>query len=797
MSVERERRALQLLDELLEQPADDRVAFLDEHCDDPEVRRRVEELLRDETGSDGFGSPVFDVHEEDPAVGRRIGDYRLVELLGRGGMGAVYLAEREDFDQRVALKLIRRGLDADPQLIRRFHNERQILARLDHRYIARLLDGGTTDDHLPYFVMEHVEGEPIHRYCRNQGLGIADRLRLFRKVCAAVQSAHRSLVVHRDLKPGNVLITAKGEPKLLDFGIAKLLDDELAARPLATIPGQGPMTPRYASPEQIRLEPITTASDVYSLGVLLFELLTGQSPYDTPDDSAATVGKAVCEQEPLAPSTAVRRRASEDPALPPADTLRKRLSGDLDSIVLKALQKRPEDRYSSVEALADDLKRHLAGHPVSAREGTWLYRLGKGIRRHRLAVAVVTAFVLLSLSFGVVSYRLGQRAEAARILAELQRDRSEAKTEFLKSLFDETDPDTAEGLDLSAIELLRRGEDNLDGLDDLGTEIELSGIMAKFFERQGAYEDAARLAERALDAARRLHGEVHPEVARRLSNLAYMHGKNRDYQQAEASYRETLALREELRQGAVQLLKTRSGLASALTGQARYAEAETILREVLAERLRLYGKDDLDVARSRRSLGACLYALGDLDEAEVHLQEALRVRAMLSGPLHTDVATALDVLCEVKTAQEELREAMKLCARALDIRVDRLREDHPDLAESRMNLAIVLVTIDSAKAERLLRVAYSSLAGRESEAAKLAEVESARGALLTHLGRFEEAERILREAYKELVRLRSKDALPTRVTDQRLIDLYQKWGRPDPGRPASPTDDPPAPETNP
>ena len=415
MSLERKKRALQLLDEALERTAEERQAFLDESCgDDPTLRRDVESLL--DTDADGgiLREPAFSVHAEDESIGRLIDSYKLVRLLDRGGMGTVYLAEREDFEKRVALKLIRRGLDLDEVLVRRFHNERQILARLEHPNIARLLDGGTAD-RLPYFVMEYVEGEPIDRFCEARKLSVDECLELFRKVCSAVHFAHQNLVIHRDLKPGNILITADGTPKLLDFGIAKLLDDGLAAQAVATETGLALMTPRYASPEQIRLEPITTASDVYALGVVLYELLTGLDPYDVDTARRDEIARAICEQEPDKPSTAVRKRGAEGATDP--GQLRRRLSGDLDSIVLKALRKEPHERYNSAEQLSEDIRRHLTGQPVAARVGSLGYHAGKFVRRNRLSLAVA-AVIFLLVSVSAVLWR---QAVRERELGERER----------------------------------------------------------------------------------------------------------------------------------------------------------------------------------------------------------------------------------------------------------------------------------------------------------------------------------------------------------------------------------------
>lgn len=374
--------------------------------------------------------------------GCRIGPYRLSRELGRGGMGTVYLGVRDDdaFQKRVAIKILERGMDTDA-IVRRFRNERQILAGLEHPCIAGLLDGGSTPEGLPYFAMEYIEGQAIVDYCESRQLDTTARVKLFQSVCAAVQYAHQNLIVHRDIKPANVLVTTDGTPKLLDFGIAKLLDPELWGQTLApTAAGLQLMTPEYASPEQVRGDAVTTATDVYSLGVLLYELLTGRLPYRLTSRAPADIVRAVCESVPMRPSTAVTQLAGVDPNVesppsdgrpdtssprsgrerprPDTDRLRRRLAGDLDNIVLKALSKEPSRRYASVDQFSEDLRRHLAGLPVIARKDTLGYRTAKFVRRNRAAVAA-GAMTFAALIAGIVGTTWQARAaQRERLIAE-------------------------------------------------------------------------------------------------------------------------------------------------------------------------------------------------------------------------------------------------------------------------------------------------------------------------------------------------------------------------------------------
>jgi eukaryotic-like serine/threonine-protein kinase len=424
----------------LEMTERERAAYLGElEAADPEMRREVESLLEshDQAGDTFMNAPAVDFAEPDSGssamIGRRVGAYRIVAWIGAGGMGEVYRAARADeqYEKQVALKLVCGGPDS-ASVIGHFKKERQILAHLDHPNIARLLDGGTTDDGVPYFVMELIEGQPIDEYCEAHGLSVAERLGLFRQVCSAVQYAHRLLIIHRDIKPGNILVTAEGTPKLLDFGIAKILIEESDGKAAdATMTAFAALTPGYASPEQVMGSPITTATDVYSLGVVLYELLTGGRPYRINSRAPQEIARAVCETEPERPSAAVIRMergeagesASAAPkfrATPdgPAEKLRKRLEGDLDNIVLMALRKEPMRRYASVEQFSQDIERHLEHLPVIARKATVAYRTGKFLARYRTGIAAAILIALSLVAGLVISLREARIARAERMRAE-------------------------------------------------------------------------------------------------------------------------------------------------------------------------------------------------------------------------------------------------------------------------------------------------------------------------------------------------------------------------------------------
>jgi tetratricopeptide (TPR) repeat protein/tRNA A-37 threonylcarbamoyl transferase component Bud32 len=478
-------RVKRIFQDALDLSSEARPAFLDEACGgDVALRREVESML---TAHDEAGAFL-----EQPAiptdggavswVGRRIGPYRIVGELGRGGMGTVFRAVRDDdaFRKEVALKLVRSGLESR-LVVRRFRRERQILARLQHPNIAALYDGGATEDGQPYLVMEAVEGQPIDPWCEARGPATRGRLELFRVVCAAVQYAHRNLVVHRDIKPGNILVTPEGVPKLLDFGIARLLgpDVDAEAAPTATLLPM--LTPEYASPEQVRGEPVTTSSDVYSLGVVLYELLTGRRPYEVATGSVEEIVRVVCVTEPERPSTVVRRGG---PATRPRVQAAE-LRGDLDTIVLKCLRKETERRYASVQELSEDLRRHLEGLPVVARPDTLGYRAVKFVGRHRLGVAALTVAMLGLVTGTAVALRQARIAEANRQRAERRfNDVRKLAGSLLFDLHDEIA--SLPGSTRARQHLVMKAEEYLDSLArEAHGDADLQRELAAAYERLG------------------------------------------------------------------------------------------------------------------------------------------------------------------------------------------------------------------------------------------------------------------------------------------------------------------------
>lgn len=504
MSPEQWQKVKSVLEQAIEIPPDARVEFLDKACGDDDVlRKEVETLLGfDNTNAERFEQSAFSAFslKNDPAknganlIGSQIGKYKIIGELGAGGMGAVYLAERADgeFHQKVALKLIKRGMDSDA-VLRRFLNERQILASLEHPNIAHLIDGGTTHNDLPFFVMEYVEGEPIIEYARRKNLDLKARLSIFLKVCAAVSFAHQNLVIHRDLKPSNILITKDQDVKLLDFGIAKLLKDETDGE---TATQMQIFTPEYASPEQIKGEKLTTATDVYSLGVILYELLTEMRPFQTGGKSISEIIRAVCETEPVRPSAIVNRTKHSDrnqtaeenritagnernDTNPQSQIPNSRiLRGDPDNIVLKSLRKEPERRYSSVEQFAEDIRRYLVGLPVSASSDSRVYRAQKFIKRNRFAMTAA-GLILISL-FGGLFATLYQANKAQRRFNDVRRLANSFLFEFHDSI--ENLPGATPAREL----VVKRALEYLDKLNqESGNDPAIQRELATAYERIG------------------------------------------------------------------------------------------------------------------------------------------------------------------------------------------------------------------------------------------------------------------------------------------------------------------------
>lgn len=681
----------------------------------------------------------------------RLGPFRVVRELGRGGMGAVFLGERDDgqFEQRVALKLAHGGLGAGT--LDRFLDERQILASLQHPRIARLVDGGVTPDGVPWLAMEYVEGVAIDRYCDENGLGVEQRLRLFRAVCDAVQYAHRNLIVHRDLKPSNILVTQDGEPRLLDFGIARLLAGGTADGPGLTRTAAHLMTLEYASPEQVRGEPVSTVSDVYSLGVLLYRLLAGRLPYGAAlAGSSLDLARAILEVEPERPSAAVDEALSR--ARPAADRLRRRLRGDLDTIVLKALRKEPERRYASVDALADDVRRHLDGLPVAARPDTLRYRAGKFVRRHRSRVAV--AGLLLVAASAAVGFHTVEVARE-RDFAERQAAQAEQVAAFLTELFAAADPNVSRGQDVTARQLLDRGTERI--RDELADQPEIRArmldVIGQAYFWLGLYDQAESLLRGALELRRVVLGQEHPLYAESLEQLSWLLRMQGRFDEAESLARDALDVRRRIHGGAhPAVVASLNGLSYVLRGRGDFDEAGMLLHEALDIGRRVFDGPDQELAHALNGLGAVLHGQGEHDAALPYMREALAMYRQLHGDVHPDVNLALYNIGNALRHLGEPEAAEPYFRNAIDLSRQLWGDEHPLLAVDMMGLATVLRDRGAVTdAEILLREALAIQRARlpptsERTGATLVQL----GVLLIDTGRAPDAEALLREGLSVL-----------------------------------------------
>ncbi len=671
----------------LDQPPSERPSFLERACgDDFLLRREVESLLEASGQTSGFlQKPVQEAARwldpvEEITIGRQIGAYKLLRVIGEGGMGAVYLAARADdlYKQQVAIKLMHAGFAQTRRMLLRFSSERQILANLNHPNIARLLDGGIYTG-VPYLVMEFIDGISIVEYCHKNKLGTEARLRLFAAVCGAVEYAHKNLVVHRDIKPGNILVTPEGVPKLLDFGIAKLLstgDGGLTQ----TRTTERMMTPEYASPEQLRGDPITTSTDVYALGVLLYELLSGTRPFHLTTANPVDIVHMVCEQTPTAPS----RGAKQTPDLAPPDAARK-LSGELDNIVLLALRKEPARRYVSVGQLAEDIEAFLDGYPVRARTDAWGYRTSKFIGRHKIGVFAAIVFAVLLVGFSLGMALFARRAQRERLAAERE-------AQFLNSIFQSTTPDQTRGKQITGQELLddgtRRVESEFAGEPQLQATLYYN--IGQAYVGLGLYQKAEAVLQRAYTLRKQTVGDSNLDTATTLDALATSIRLQVDFNRAELLFRKALVIRREKSSATNPLVaQSMSNLGECLYWEGQDAEAESLLREARAIELPL--RPDGTLESSDMYLALVLERKGSFREAADLLKEAVSISATIDGTESSNYANSLHDLAGALIDAGDLSGAEKMDRQSLAIRRKINAPGYPDLAYPLNNLGFIFL----------------------------------------------------------------------------------------------------------
>ena len=775
--AERWRQIEDILDLALARDSADWKAVLDERCaGDAALRREVESLLRHSEKAANFldappaaaaAAAVHEFSERAPAhhiEGRRVGAYRLVREIGRGGMARVFLAERVEggFVHRVALKLLRPGLDTDVDHAR-FRAERQILASLNHPNIARLLDGGATEDALPYFVLDYVDGKPIDVYLGERKASVEERVRLFLTVCEATQYAHRNLVVHRDLKPSNILVDADGAVKLLDFGLAKypLPPGSPGAVSRAT---RRWMTPEYAAPEQIRGAPVTTLTDVYQLGAVLYELLTGEPPFAGYCVTLPAFERAILDDQPEPPSGLAARKGLSDSA--------KALRGDLDAIVLKALRKEPDERFDSVDAFERDLRAWLSGEAVQARRSTAMYRMRRFVRRHRVETIATISVALAILTGLVISISAARRAAAERDRAASASRDATAISSFLIDLFDSTDP-AATGGQMTASELVRRAAERADELRAQPlAQAGMLEVTARLYHSLGDYRSEMETLERALEIRQRLGGKSTLDIAgvhQQLGRALVAEGR---YAAADSAVRRALAIQEAaLGSRDPVVASTLLQLASVAVFVGDLRAGEHASRRALAISEAAAGPNDSATAHAHLTLGSIHQRQGQFDEAEAEYRQAWDAYAKSLGADDPEVAQAmLHVGYVLQEDPRRLNEADSLFRRALEIRRRTFGEMHPLVAATLADMADLRLSMsDTATALPLARESFAirqKLYGPNHplSAASIQELAN----MYARAGRLDLGEALMRSAIPIQRRVRGNDHATVASTE---IDL--------------------------
>jgi len=783
------------------------------------------------------------IDRTDPSSAGSFGRYALLQRLGEGGMGEVWLAEQtEPVRRQVALKVIKAGMDS-AQVVARFEAERQALAIMDHPAIATVFDGGTTPQGRPYFAMEYVRGEPITTYCDRHRLSTPERLELFMQVCEGVQHAHQKGIIHRDLKPSNVLVTIQDDrpvPKIIDFGVAKATARHLTERTLFTELGVLIGTPEYMSPEQAEMGglDIDTRTDIYALGVLLYELLTGALPFDRKDlrqAGLAEIQRIIREKEPPRPSTRITQLGPDS-----TETARNRqteprrlaseLRGDLDWITMRALEKDRTRRYQTANALATDVRRHLASEPVTAGPPSAAYRAGKFVRRHRLGVAAAAALVLLLAAFAVAMGVQARRIARERDRANREAEAARQVSGFLVRLFAVSDPSEARGSSITAREVLDAGTARIatELAGQPGVQGQLMNTMGTVYQGLGLYKAAAAQHRQSLEVRRRALGDRDPAVAASLHDLGGALVLSGDHAGAQAALDEALALRTALfGADSFEVAKTVGSLAELRYAQGDYAGAESLferqlatlrrlgpgheealsdslndlamavqqtrfdyraaqalLRESLEIRRRLFTSDHPKLEQSLNNLGMAHLRMGEYDAAEALLRESLAMSRRLYGDLHPEVAASLGNLANVARLRGDYAVASARLAEVVEMDRRLLGPDHLEVAHDLNALGDSLrLGGDARRAEEVLRESLAIQArALPRDHWQIASTRTMVALCLVDQRRFAEAERLMLEAYPIVEKEFGPGHRRVAAVVERLVALYEAWGKPDKAR---------------
>lgn len=704
MNQERLNKVKELFEEASKLSADKRELYLNQKCsDDPVLKKEIISLFHSLENSEDFLEEPLNIIEQnkisfiDPFIGKQIGSYIIEGKAGSGGMGTVYTGKRNDkeFEQKVAIKILKHGI-ASEYLLKRFQFERQTLANLQHPNIARLLDGGRTADGLPYLVMEYIDGIPITQYCVENKLSVLQSLNLFRDVCIAVQYAHQNLVIHRDIKPENILVTNDGIPKLLDFGIAKLINEDLVDYSDGlTKTGVWHLTPEYASPEQIKGEKITTATDVYSLGVLLYQILTGFQPYKITNNSPASISKVITEEVIAKPSEKLKQ--TQNATFANKILLEKKykhIKGDLDNIVLKAMHKDPARRYVSVEQFSEDIRRHLIGLPVIAQKDTASYRLSKFIKRHIVGFTSSVAFiVLLIISLIVIAWQ-ANIASKERDIAKLEAQKVEIVNNFLQEMLSSVDPNEV-SKDVKVYDVLKKASEDVGRNFASHPEIEalLRRTIGKTLISLSEYEEAKPHLIKSLELNNKVFGNNSYQSAESLLELAlYFHWIS-NLSTADSLYKESIRIfRMNPNSPPRSVATVLNNYGTLLQDQSRFDESLKYFREAYDIFVKNYGSDDKDVASTSNNIAMSLEAVKDPDGALEYYNKSLEFYLKTYGPERPEVSTIYNNLSYIYISKNDFVTAESYFKRSLDLKIKTLGEKHSLVGLAYMNLGAIQYT---------------------------------------------------------------------------------------------------------
>jgi len=686
-----------IFEKALSIPEEEREKYLDKTClDDFELLKAAKKLLSADARNSSLEEDAYSIklkNIDSQLIGTRIDGWNIKKQIGTGGMGSVFFAEKKSdgFLQQVALKIVKKGMDSE-SIVNRFRQERRILASLSHPNIARLIDGGVTSDGRPYFVMELVEGLPIDEYCDSNRLNISQRLVLFQKACDAVHYAHKNLIVHRDLKPSNIIITESGELKLLDFGIAKLLDD--SEHPQNTRTEMQLHTPAYASPEQLVGELITTASDIYALGILFYEILSGRRPFEIKWSQKEYID-LILTHEPKKPSDALLEDSGtvggdgttktieeiSNQRRERREKLHRVLSGDLDIICLTAMHLEPERRYTSASELAADIKRHLNGMPILARPDSKLYRLRKFLRRNIPSV-IISSVALASIITLSIFYTI--QLTKQRDIAIVERGKSEEVVDFVISLFKVSDPSESKGENVSARDLLDAGviQIQTELSEQPAVRLMLSRVLGEVYYNLGSEKRAEEILTETLSEQKKLLGDNHLDVAITKIQLGFIYQDRGNLELAETLFLEALSTQQQLLDGDhFNLVETLNVLAFLEQTKGNYNKAESLFKDALNMARRLTEDDHEYIAETLKNLGGVMRILDRNNEAEVVLSDALKMQLRLyDGGPHPEIDDTKRELAGLLKNTRRFNEAKILYKEVISSQTKMLGKDHIEVA---------------------------------------------------------------------------------------------------------------------